>query len=532
MNIAPIGESVRIAPSYANGVIRIQLREDVRHRYRQYGSERDGYEFVIDANSALKIKRARKNGKLMSLLERLWYGSRARFAIVTNQPIISSLLPALIPLDDQRLSEPEVWQLLAYDIEWQIESTERFYLHFLTTRPQVTEYDAIVAIAGAIRAQIIHIQSEDPAWSASSHEADSLAQAVLDEAFIRHVNQRIVNTGITIRHFYPPKPNQARKSVDPSAIVDALLHSHQVYHLPPWQTSRDASLYAALINGLLCHLTQELSPAKQWLEQVWHLCGFDIAYDEICAALTGDPNQLPLPVFSATDSIRRHPTAESGDLLARAVPNRIIAPVDVVQKLKEAGHAQLRLANRTPQQATERRMRLREKALTLCEFALFLSTSPILTNQESTAFQDIRVELLALVQSLCAPEQTRKVQIALHPDSTVHLMTVTFETATLHNDATPDTVQPVYDILPLAAGPDWSQRDLVSVWTPAAAAKEIDFVGAAQEIDVTLQVLEPNPAPDPDGEASAAVLFLDVEGAYEPRTVCVAPVSNECPIRV
>lgn len=507
MNIAPIAELIQIGPAHTKGMLHIQLNEEVRRRYARYGSEQDSYEFVIDTGAALRVKRANKDGKLMSWLERLRYGPFARFALVANQPAITSLLPALMPLNDDQVSNPAAWRLLTYDLEWKIESAERFYRHFLRERAQVSTFDMIATIADVIRAEILHYLHylcNDAAANAVVSQPDPVAQAILDAQFIAQINQRIAETGITLRRFY------RSQTVEAQAIVDRLLNLRQADHLPPGPADDAAPIHVALISGLLSHLCQDLNPNKRWLEQIWRVGGFDITFDEMQSALTSATPTSTQAVSPVASRARSRRGCQRHQRIAQELSCLRLTPISVVQRLKDAGRTQLRAANRTTPQERQHRSQLRQKALAFCELALLLSASPFLPVQASSAQQNLRIELLALIHSLREPEQQRKAQIAFRPGSAVHLMAVTAESAVAPDHATASdegAVRLVQEILPLAIAHHVDAHEPLAVWTPAAAAKQVAFNGAAPEFDLMLQVLAPNAAAGPDSEALAAVLF-------------------------
>jgi hypothetical protein len=169
----------------------------------------------------------------------------------------------------------------------------------------------------------------------------------------------------------------------------------------------------------------------------------------------------------------------------------------VVEKLKDAGISHLRAANRTMPHETQRRDSLRQKALAFLEFARLLTQSSLLA--ESTSEQNLRFELSLLIESLRDGNQRHKSQIAFRPGSTVYLIAVGIEVprdADREAAGTHAAAQFVQEILPLTAPlrPGLISQEPVTVWTPETAAKMHGFAGSSAEIDLLLQVLEPDAA--------------------------------------
>lgn len=478
-----------MSPAHTTGPFRIRLKESVRGRYRTYGSAQNAYELVIDSRQRPKIKRADKNGELISFWEWLRYGMGARFALVSNQPLITPMLPSLIPLNDQRLRDRDIWHLLAYKLEWRVESSEQFYAYFLRQRPFVTEFDLLAAMAGDIRAEYL---ASLPKPSAGASYVEPLTQATMDEFLIPNLNQRLAKMGIKLRRFYPPvlqeRPAASLHPSDPQGILAALLNLRPVSTHSQAADAEMADTQTLIVAGLLSHFCQGAGLANPWLEYVLHCSGFAITMEEIGAALNSS-------------------TSPSSAL--------------VVQRLKEAGRTRLRAANRTTAPEAQRRTQLRRKALAFLELAHLLNDSPLVAQpndngSEQPANQSQHLELLTLIHSLRESDHKQTARIAFEPGSTVHLLAVAAEVVAPGDApaaAEPETLQLVREILPLTVGSLEPLREPVEVWTPAAAAKQLDFAGAATEFDLMLQVLEPAPAPlleaspRPTGEAAASVLF-------------------------
>jgi hypothetical protein len=126
--------------------------------------------------------------------------------------------------------------------------------------------------------------------------------------------------------------------------------------------------------------------------------------------------------------------------------------------------------------------------------------------------QSVRLELLAQLHALDDVRQHSHAPLSYHPGSVVHLMAVTLETenddrGAASQDADRRTARRVLpEILPLANSP-FGAREPATVWTPRAAAKQVDLEGTADEIDLVLQVLEPTAAADANAEPNEPPLF-------------------------
>jgi hypothetical protein len=512
MPIKAIAESFPLASAYTSGLLHKRLNDSVRQRYRRPGAQQDSYELVIDNNRALKVKRADKDGQIISLAERLRYGPFVRVAVITNQSLITSLLPSLIPLTDDRLTETDRWHLLTYSIEWKVESSEDFYRHFLRHRTTVSEWDVLATIAGAIRQEYLHYLHEANSSAAEPLPVEPLDHTTLTEAVLPQINRRIAYTGIAIRRFYRTIMGELQSTItnqpDAQTIGAALFALRHQRRLLSRGHDDLAALHSILVSGLLSYFCQGINSEQQWLVHIWRICGFDLTFDEVCAALT-----TPSPVWQLPAAAnRRHLGCFGGWHRRQGVEAAFASPLQpltVVERLHYAGRQQLRAANRTAPAALQRRNDLRRQALSFFAFALLLNDAPICLESDVAFTRSMRVELLALVESLHDREQHGRATLTFPPGSVVHLMAVTVEAngAPQENESTAEpTLRFVQEILPLTTPSGADVSVPVTVWTPEAAAKQVAFIGAETEIDLLLQVLEPSTATT-DSETMAAVLF-------------------------
>lgn len=474
-----VAEALQLGRSDTRGWLHIRLTDAVRSRYRRSGAMQDGYELVLEKRRGIKVKRAGKDGRVLSLAERLRHWGLRRLTVISNQPVISSMLPTLITLPDALLGPSEAWRLLAFDVEWKVESAEQFHQFFLRRagrhRAVVTEYDVLAAVSATMRDEWLFALQQAAAHLLAGQVPAAIDWTSLAETVAAAVNRRIAHTGVSIRRFYPPshatraagtqENSSDGKAADPAEqIAVGIRDLRSTLRLDPGKTTFD-NLHEAVAGGLLAHLGQSAQNDCEWLTDILYTGDFDLTWNEVTQAI-----QAP------------------------------VAAPEVIPVLKQAGYAQLRAANRTHPQDAERRSELRAKARCFFELALLIApVVPLPAGAEAKRNKQAQRELRSLVDSLGDQDRSQSTQIAIPPGSTIYLMAVAPAVGSAESRSIDDNahgspgLQLVSEIIPLVE-PYAAVSGRTALWSPPAAAKMLDFVGASEAISLVLQVLDPGAA--------------------------------------
>jgi hypothetical protein len=504
-----------MGPTHTTGPFRIRLKEEVRARYRKFGIlpngsgqdsyVQDGYELVIDGGHALKVKRAQRDGTLLTLRDQLRYGFRPRLALISNQPAITSMLPSLIALEDERIGESDVWHLLRYHLEWKVDSAENFYAYFLRGRTFVSEFDVLATIAGEIRDEYLRllpqVQRTEDALNLATRPIAPLAQDTLNDILIPNVNRRIVHAGVRLHRFYcatPRAPDEELSGNEDRAISSTLTNLRAGLEMAHETNSEDAQRRTAIIGGLHSHLCQPVTPEKGWMAKLLHMGGFDLSVNDLALALNA--------TIQASDARGPITFQASAHTELGTLP-----PLLVIQKFSGSGRDLLRAANKTTPQQWQARSELRAKALAFFELAQLLTQSPLLSESDGAALNELHFELSAQAQSLRQTANPQRAHIAFAPGSTLYLLALTPQyTPAMKDTEFGEDEQPlrlIHEILPLTPHRHNSVQETVTVLTPAAAARLLGFGGTAADYDLVLQVLEPDAAKTQPMDIMTSMLF-------------------------